>query len=316
MIISASRRTDIPAFYGQWLLKRLEEGYVCVRNPMNRNQVSRIRLDRDTVDCIVLWTKNPEPMLPLLPRLDAMGFPYYFQFTLTAYGKDLEPGLPEKSRLTDLFWELSDRLGPARVVWRYDPVVISGSWTVSRHLKAFGQLAEDLKGASDTCVVSFLDRYRKIERRLDRLGLRPPDDAEQKCFLREAAGMAAGAGMTLETCSEEGEFASLGVRRGSCISRERIREITGREVTAPEDRTQRPNCGCVKSVDIGMYDTCSHGCVYCYASRSQELIRKNMENSRPDSPFLSGGLDGREKITERDMPSVLAPAAFNHQGME
>ena len=305
MIVSASRRTDIPAFYSQWLLNRLEEGFVCVRNPMNRNQVSRIRLNRETVDCLVFWTKNPEPMIPLLPRLDAMGFPYYFQFTLTAYGKDLEPGLPEKSRLAAAFWELSRRLGKNRVVWRYDPVICSGEWTIPRHLEEFGHLAEQLQGAADTCVVSFLDRYRKIEKKLDQLGLRPPDPGEREEFLREAARMAAAAGMALETCSEEGDYSSLGVRQGSCISGKRIEEITGRKVTASKDKTQRPSCGCLKSVDIGMYDTCAHGCVYCYASRSREVIEKNMGLARPDSPFLSGEGNGREKVTERDMPSVL-----------
>lgn len=305
MIVSASRRTDIPAFYSQWLLKRLEEGYVCVRNPMNRNQVSRIRLNRETVDCLVLWTKNPEPIIPLLPRLDAMGFPYYFQFTLTAYGKDLEPGLPEKTHLAAVFRELSRRLGKNRVVWRYDPVICSEDWTISRHLEMFGRLAEELKGAADTCVVSFLDRYRKIEKKLDQLGLRPPDSREREEFLRAAARMAATAGMELETCSEEGNYPSLGVRQGSCISGERIEKITGRRVTAAKDKTQRPSCGCVKSVDIGMYDTCAHGCVYCYASRSRELIGKNRGLARPDSPYLSGEPDGRERITERDMPSVL-----------
>ena len=305
MIVSASRRTDIPAFYSQWLLNRLEEGFVCVRNPMNRNQVSRIRLNRETVDCLVLWTKNPEPMIPLLPRLDAMGFPYYFQLTLTAYGKDLEPGLPEKSRLAAAFREISRRLGKNRVVWRYDPVICSGEWTIPRHLEVFGHLAEQLQGAADTCVVSFLDRYRKIEKKLDQLGLRPPDPGEREAFLREAARMAAAAVMALETCSEEGDYSSLGVRQGSCISGKRIEEITGRKVTASKDKTQRPSCGCLKSVDIGMYDTCAHGCVYCYASRSREVIEKNMGLARPDSPFLSGEGNGREKVTERDMPSVL-----------
>ena len=157
MILSVSRRTDIPAYYSAWFLNRLAEGFVLVPNPHNPRQLSRIPLSPETVDCIVFWTKNPAPMLDALPRIEAAGYPFYFQFTLTPYGPRTEPGLPPKEELVRAFWALSRRLGPKRVVWRYDPVMVDGRYPTAWHLERFEALCNALEGAAERCVFSFVD---------------------------------------------------------------------------------------------------------------------------------------------------------------
>ena len=160
MIISASRRTDIPALYSQWFMNRLREGEVLVPNPYNRRKVSRIRLSPEVVDGIVFWTKNPEPLLPYLRELDAMGYRYCFQYTITDYGKDLEPGVPDVEEAMATFLLLSQRLGKERMNWRFDPLLLSEKYTISYHLEHFEMMCQWLHKAADRCVISFVDEYR------------------------------------------------------------------------------------------------------------------------------------------------------------
>lgn len=166
MILSASRRTDIPTYYAEWLLNRLNEGFVFVRNPMNAHQVSRISINPDVVDCIVFWSKNPRPLMQYLDRIDTFGYPYYFQFTLTPYDQTIERNLPPRAEIEETFIELSQRIGKERMVWRYDPIFISSEWTVERHAEAFEAMAERLAPHADECIISFIDSYRSAVRRM------------------------------------------------------------------------------------------------------------------------------------------------------
>src|SRR5512143_1704999 len=166
MIISASRRTDIPAFYSEWFMKRIEEGHVMVRNPMNARQVSRISLEPELVDCIVFWTKDPSRMIGKLDVLDQKKYSYYFQFSLTPYGKDIEPSVPEKKKVVSAFIELSERIGKERVVWRYDPILLTDSINRDYHFRSFEHLAKALAGHTGKCIISFADFYKKCTKRL------------------------------------------------------------------------------------------------------------------------------------------------------
>ena len=173
MILSVSRRTDIPNYWADWFLRRLEEGYVCIRNPINAHQISRVALSPETVDCIVFWSKNPAALARRLDELE--GYPYYFQYTITAYGKDVEPGLPDKKEvLIPLFQDLSRRLGPRRMVWRYDPILFSRRYTPEYHLRAFEEMARMLEGYAQRVVISFVDLYAKTRRSTAGLELSPP----------------------------------------------------------------------------------------------------------------------------------------------
>jgi len=159
MIISVSRRTDIPAFYSDWFFKRLEEGFVLVRNPMNPQQVSKVSLSKAVVDCFVFWTKNPKSMLEKLPLL--AGYDYYFQFTLNPYDQEIEVNLPKKAEIIKTFIELSNLIGKDRVIWRYDPILLTDKITIGDHLEYFNILAGQLGDYTRKCVISFLDQYQK-----------------------------------------------------------------------------------------------------------------------------------------------------------
>lgn len=306
MIVSVSRRTDIPAFYSQWFFNRLDEGYVYVRNPMNPKQVSRILLNRDTVDCFVFWTKNPQPMMKYLSILDALGYPYYFQFTMTPYGQDVEPGLPDKKVLEETFKCLSEHIGPERVIWRYDPLLLSSTYTKEFHYEYFEKMCRSLEGYTNRCVISFLDGYGKIKRNMGKLGIldMKKEDAEE--LASHIGPMAVKHNMVVSTCSEAADFSAFHIKKGKCIDDRLISGILGKSLKVKKDDTQRDFCGCVKSVDIGTYNTCGHYCRYCYANASPDQVRVNISRHNPCSDLLVGNLNGDEKITEREMKSVAA----------
>lgn len=291
MILSASRRTDIPALYMPWFINRLSEGFVLVRNPMNPHRISHIQLTRDVLDAVVFWTKNP---LPMLSHLDSLtDLPYYVQFTLTPYGHDIEPKLPDKASLLNGFVQLSRLIGSQRMVWRYDPIVLNAHWTQDVHLSAFSAMAEQLSGHTDTCVVSFLDRYRCMESRCTPLHLHYPAAEEmQELFFRLSA-VAQSHGMRLCTCCED----IPGALHSSCIDRVRLERIIGSPLTVPSDANQRPGCGCFASVDLGAYDTCTHGCLYCYATHHQHPSAPHLHD--PRSPLLIGRPGPQDTISPR-----------------
>jgi len=302
MIVSASRRTDIPSFYVPWLFNRLKAGYACVRNPMNSRQVTFVPLTPGNVDCIVFWTKDVSPMLPRLPELSGMGFPYYFQFTLTPYENDIERNLPAKTEIIEGFRALSRQIGAHRVIWRYDPVIVSPAWPVSRHHKAFEALCAALEGHTLKCVLSFVDIYRKTLR--NAAGMVPGEVSKPDMYIL-AEGFAHAAkkhGITVVSCSEEEDFGRFVIERGACIDPELIERIAGKPVRSRKDPNQRRFCLCAASTDIGAYDSCVHGCAYCYANVSDKTAIKNRLQHDPQSPFLIGGPRDGDIVTEKKVP--------------
>lgn len=291
MIISASRRTDLPAYYSEWLRNRIAAGFVLVRNPFSAHQVSRISLDPEHVDGIVFWSKNPAPMLDCLEEFRE--YSYYFQFTLNAYGREVEPELPSLEERIQTFLRLSDMIGSERVLWRYDPVLINQVYTMDWHRKQFRFLCSQLAGATSLCTFSFLDFYRKIAGKIRPLQPVPWTDDLQLETAKMLAETAAVYGIPLVSCAETGDFSSVGVRHGCCIDTARL------NVRYRKDKNQRPACGCCQSVDIGRYNTCRNGCLYCYASQSPARIAAECARYRPDSPLLCSEPDGNDRITER-----------------
>lgn len=303
MIVSASRRTDIPNYYSEWFYNRIKEGFVYVRNPMNPHQVSKIDLSPQVVDCIVFWTKNPEPMMSRLEELSA--YRYYFQFTLTGYGKDIEPGLPHKKEtLIPVFQRLSTQLGRKRVIWRYDPILFNRIYTPEYHLKAFRQIAEALKGYTEKCVISFVDAYAKNRRTLKNLGAYELSGRPLMEFASKVSETAGENGMTVGSCAEAMDFAACGIAHNCCVDKALIEEITGYKIKAGKDKNQRPECGCVESVEIGAYDTCKNGCLYCYANSSTAGVRKACEQYDEASPLLCGYVMETDKISIREVRSL------------
>ena len=279
MIVSASRRTDIPALYSDWFFRRLADGEVLVHNPVNPRQVRRVSLLPGDVDGFVFWSRNPAPMLD---RLHLPGdIPFYFQVTLTPYGPDIEPGLPPEGQRVDTILRMADRLGPQKTVWRYDPVFLSPSWTPERHEERFGELVHVLSGAVSQCTFSFLDRYRKIEGALSRLGVLPWTAEAMRGMAGRLSRIAGAAGLRLETCVEDIDLEDLSIGHARCID---ARFFGGHE--GRKDPNQRPACGCAPSVDIGRYDTCIHGCAYCYANAGQAAASRRHAAHDPSSPGL------------------------------
>ncbi|WP_244324809.1 DUF1848 domain-containing protein [Sporofaciens musculi] len=292
MIISASRRTDIPALYPEWFVNRLKAGEVLVPNPYNRKKIKRVFLSPETVDCIVFWTKNPTPMLPYLREIEDMGYEYYFQVTITDYEEDMEVNLADTSDVMASFLLMSERLGKERMDWRFDPLLLSEKYTIAYHLEQFELMCRWLAKATTRCIISFVDAYKDS----------PFRELTEDEILKLACGLskiARSYNLPLYTCAEKINLERFGIGHSACIDKAKIRSLTGYRLDLKKDGVQRKECRCVESVDIGMYHTCIHGCRYCYATGSQENARNKYEQHDPDSPLLVGHVRGDEVITER-----------------
>ncbi len=352
MILSVSRRTDIPCRYSEWFMNRIREGFAVVRNPFNAGQLSRIPMTPEVVDCIVFWTKDPQPLMPYLKELDSRGYRYYFQFTLTPYGKALEPGLRDKKEIIRTFRSLAEQIGSRRIIWRYDPVVLNGEMGIGYHKLAFRQLCLDLQGCMRSVTISFVDRYAgnrywqepgKPEpagtsgkpgkpEPAGNLGIqgdtKPAGDlgntenpgkseAGKKNLLRDTAEAemeelaaffartGAEYGLQVNACCEAKDLTAFGVGRASCIDRDVIEDILGGTVRLKPDKGQRKGCGCYESIDIGAYNTCPNGCIYCYANHSLKSLEANLRQTDKNSEMLVGHVKEGDRVTERKAVSCF-----------
>jgi hypothetical protein len=295
MIISASRRTDIPAFYSEWLRRRLEAGFCTVPNPFNARQVARVSLRAEDVEAIVFWTRHARPIFALLPVLERRGAPFYFQYTITGYGRPVEKRTPPSAVAVATFRDLAARLPRGAVVWRYDPILVGPAFPVAEHLARFSGLAAALEGATQRVVVSFVHIYRKSERRLgklfawgEELARDPTADSETEKLLAGLAEIAGAHGMALEACAQERDYEHVGVGRTRCVDDRILAALAPGSWPTRRDTGQRPHCRCIPSKDIGMVDTCAFGCAYCYATRSDATGRRRRREHDPDSPSLHG----------------------------
>ncbi len=301
MIISASRRTDIPAFYSQWFFNRLNQGFVMVRNPMNPQLVSKISLNPQLIDCIVFWTKNPKNMIKQLDRLK--GYHFYFLFTITSYGPGLEKHLPPKDDVIKTFIELSRQIGKEKVIWRYDPVLITDTMDEEYHCRHFDYIARELHPYTERCIISFLDMYKKCERNLKGFNIKELDTGEMVRLAGKLNRTARRWNIEMVTCAEEVDLSDFGINHGKCIDDRLISRITGVQSEVKKDPHQRKTCCCVESIDIGSYNTCSHMCLYCYANSDAQAVQKNMARHYWESPLLLGKLSPGDQIIERKFGS-------------
>lgn len=300
MILSASRRTDIPCYYGEWFMNRLREGYVLTRNPMNHAQISRIQLSPEIVDCIVFWTKDAANFLPCLDELDRMGYAFYFQYTLTPYGKELERNLRPKQDVEDTFIALSQRLGRERVVWRYDPIILNQDIGIDYHRSEFRRMCEKLSRYTDTVTISFVDLYAKLHTPLIRK-IQPEEMIELATVLGE---IATSYGLRPVACCESMDLTPYGIQKSNCIDGNRIEKILGCRLLGKPDKNQRTGCGCWESVDIGTYNTCSNDCVYCYANLNDTVLQKNCARYDPSSALLCDTLVPGDNLRHRAVTSL------------
>jgi len=271
---------------------------------MNIHQIGIITLSPDVVDGIVFWTKNPSPMIDRLDELRE--YIYYFQFTLNAYGTDVEPNVPSKNDIViPSFQKLSKKIGKDKVVWRYDPILFNETYTVEYHVKYYKMLVDKLAEYTEKCTVSFLDFYRNTQRNTAKLGTVNPSLHQKKELMQQFSEIAKAAGIYIDTCAEDIDLSEFGIRQAHCIDKERFERLGDYKLTVGKDKNQRQECGCIESIDIGAYNTCKNGCLYCYANFNQKTVSKNYSLHDSNSPFLFGTVTDIDVIKIRDVKSCI-----------
>ncbi|MGS0973022.1 MAG: DUF1848 domain-containing protein [Candidatus Izemoplasmataceae bacterium] len=276
MIISVSKRTDIPALYGDWFVRRLEEGFVYSVNPYNEKQVKNISLKKEDFTAFVFWSKNPQAFMKHLDKLDE--YTYYFQYTLTPYGKDLEKHLPNKETLIETFISLSKKIGKEKVIWRYDPIILTDTYTMKKHIELFDEYCERLAPYTEKVIISFVDEYVKNKETFRALSIRELTVSEMHVLADAFSKIAKKHGLEIETCAEAIDLCAYGINKTKCIDDSLIARLSGKTVIYEKDPYQRDECLCMKAVDIGSYDTCVLGCQYCYAVKRKDVSLKNYKN--------------------------------------
>lgn len=301
MILQTGNRTDLPAFYSRWLANRIREGYVMVRNPFNPVSVTKYRIDPSVVDLIVFCTKNPAPMLEFMDLLQ----PYrqYWFVTITPYGKDIEPNVPDKDLVIESFRRISGHVGPDCMCWRYDPVFIDSSWTVQRHIQAFSAMCGKMEGYTHTCVISYIDLYEKVLRNFPQVRSVPFDI--QMELTKSFVEIAGEHDMIIKPCGEDPRLASVGADCSGCMTQQTFEQAIGQNLILPPNPGNRKECACYITNDIGQYNTCGHLCRYCYANADKDTVRRNMRLHDPSSPLLIGNLRPEDNVHEAKQKSWI-----------
>lgn len=272
-----------------------------VRNPMNTHQIGRINLSPEVVDCIVFWSKNPVKMLNHLDLLQSYNF--YFQYTITGYGKQLEPNVPECQEAINTFLNLSKAVGKDRVIWRYDPIILTDIHDIKYHVYNFERIAEQLHGHTRRCVISFVDMYKKTMRNMSSLKIYEIKEEQVIELSVHLKNICLKNDIELTSCAEIADLSTYGIMHGKCIDDKLIEEISGFRLDVEKDPTQRTECGCVASIDIGAYNTCPHECLYCYANFNHTQVNRNFADHDPCSPLLFGTVSPNDKVYERKVVS-------------
>ncbi len=284
MILQTGMRTDIPAFYSQWFINRIKAGYVLVRNPYNPSSVTRYEINPDVVDLIAFCTKNPAPMLKYMDVLKPYG--QYWFVTITPYGKEIEPNVPDKRQVLENFKTLSKFVGVDSIGWRYDPIFINDKYSIDFHIETFEQMARELSGYTKTCIISFIDLYKKVIKNFPQACM---VEKEKRLKIGKAfAEIGRQYDITIKACAEGDELAPYGVDCSGCLTQEVYETVLHTKLNMPRIKGQRNECACFFGNDIGAYDTCRHFCKYCYANTDYKAVLSNSKLHNPDSPFLIG----------------------------
>lgn len=294
MILNVSGRTDIVAFYSEWFMNRIKEGYVDVRNPFNHKLVSRIYMD--DVDLILFCTKNP---LPIIDKIKDIKIPVYFHVTLTSYRKDIEPNVPDKREIINGIKKLSKIVGSDNIVVRYDPVFISDIYTIDYHVKAFDKLCSLLDGYVHKILISFLDEYKNVKKNRNILRYRELTEDDYRVIGTSFSKSANNHGIVVHTCFEDRDLVEYGFIHDECMSRELAFKLTGKVYKEEWKARKEKKCHCVQMVDIGVYNSCRHYCKYCYANYSEVDVNNNYNKHKSSSSLLIGEIEDDDIIKER-----------------
>ena len=295
MILNVSGRTDIVAFYSDWLMNRLEEGFIDVRNPFNSKLVSRIILD--DVDLIFFCTKNP---IPILDKLKDIKKKIYFHVTLTSYKEDIEPNLPSKKDIIEAIKKLSGIIGKDNLVIRYDPVFISDKYDLDYHIKAFDKICKLLDGYVNKILIHFIDDYKNVRRNYNLLRYRVLTEEDYEKIGISFSESARRHGMVVHTCNENRDLTEYGFIKDDCMSKELAFKLTGKVYKKKWKARKDLVCKCVEMVDIGVYNSCRHFCKYCYANYDEKMVNDNYNKHNPKSSLLIGELEKDDIIKIRN----------------
>ena len=303
MIINTGGRTDTVQYYTDWLLRRFSEGYVLSRNPLFPNKITRYELTPDKVDCVVFCSKNYKPILPRLHEITER-FNTYFHYTITAYGKDIEPGVPSIEESMQTLIALSKQVGKQRIAWRYDPVLLTKKYTISRHMETFEQMAKNLAPYIDRCIFSFVEMYKKLETNMPEIILL--SEADRNALAHGFGTIANKYGIYMQTCGTDCDYARYGIHASGCMTLAILGQANGILFKNLKHKGTRQGCHCIESRDIGAYDTCLNGCKYCYANKNPHKAFENYKYHDPASPILLGHVKPEDTIIAGAQKSFLA----------
>lgn len=307
MIINTGGRTDTVQYYTEWLLNRFSEGYALSRNPLFPKKISRYELDPDTVDCVVFCSKNYKPILPRLHEITDR-FNTYFFYTITAYGVDLEPGVPSIQESINTLKSLSDMVGKQRITWRYDPILLTKKYTIDYHRETFEYMASELAPYVDRCVFSFVEMYKKVELNMAEIIPLTREDIEQLAQL--LGSIAQKHQIALQICGTDEDFARYGIQKAGCMTLEVLGHASGVTFKNLKHKGMRHGCHCIESRDIGAYETCPNGCKYCYANKDPRKAAENYKLHDPHSPLLLGWVNEDDEIKQSVQKSFLLKQAL------
>jgi len=285
-------------------MNRIKDKYVLVPNPYNPRMISRVSLDPAVVDCIVFWTKNPKPMISHLDKL--RDYKYYFQYTLNPYGKDIENHLPSVKKRIGIFKQLADKIGKDKVVWRYDPLLTNPDYDVAFHKETFAEMAYQLKDHTNRCMLGFIDHYHHIRSEANKFNIKPLTKEEiEEMAISFKQTMDQYPDIEFDTCTRKVDLTYLGIPSGLCVDNKLVEKIVGYPITAKKDKNQRDVCNCVESIDIGTYESCLNGCIYCYAIKGNyNTAEFNSRRHDKNSPMLIGNLTDEDVVKDRPMKSL------------
>lgn len=310
MIVNTGGRTDTVQYFTDWLLKRFAEGYVLSRNPLFPDKVTRWELSPEVVDCVVFCSKNYRPILPRIREITSR-FHTYFFYTITAYGRDVEPGVPSIDESMETLAELASVVGRNRVAWRYDPVLLTKAYTIERHKDTFARMAARLAPHIDRCIFSFVEMYKKVE--LNMPELVPLNDAYRNELAEFLGATAARFGIPIQTCGTDGDYERFGIHSSGCMTLDILGRANGIQFRKLKHTGIRAGCHCIETHDIGAYDTCLNGCKYCYANRNPRKAFENFQYHDPDSPLLLGHLRLDDTVTNGAQKSYLVKTASSRR---
>ena len=300
MIINTGSRTDIPAFFHKWFLNRIDEGFVCSRNPYN-DDIYRYPLDFKIIDCLCFCTKNPKPLLENIDRLD--DFSQFWFVTITPYGRDIEVNVPSFKKVMKSFKGLSETLGINKVSWRYDPIFITEKYSLDFHIDKFEEMAAELSAYTNDCTISFIDLYQKVLRNFPEA---KEVTTEERLIIGENfSRIAEQYDIKMKTCVEGTLLDRFGFDSSGCMTRQVIEKAIGKNLKIPKGKYTIRECDCIFGRDIGAYNTCLHGCRYCYANFSTKLVKRNYRLHDPDSPLLIGNVNDNDEVKEVMEPSYI-----------